>query len=311
MRRLCVALIAVCAFASASYGVDFNRRAYSCPYTNDVFVSILQRIGRGKKDYDQGDSRTRYNPTSFSVGYVHDVERWYAGASFNYETGSRKLTAVGDNKLKISTSMPGIALFGGITDGYGAYVDASMFFGFASFKGKDLRLNGVNIPGSDTDHKTMFALGLEAGKRFDFGHFGGLGLTPHVGIDYAYAPTERYRTGGLTGSIDSQSYFEIPFGVTISKDFVFGGLNVTPKLDLTVVTSLGKMDPYNEHPGFAYRTAKGWKVAGISAGRIGGRITAGVDSRLSDRMKVGFDYAFEGRSRYQDHRLSANFAFSF
>ena len=310
MKKYLVALVAAVAFCSAASAVDFNRRAFECVSNQEVFASVLHRVVRLRKEPEKSP-KARYNPTSFSVGYVYNKDFWHAGLSFNYENGSRKLNYAGDRGYKVRTSIPGFSLFGGFKTANGAYVNAHSFFGFATYKSKSGWNTAQSVGSGSKNHKTLFALGVEAGQVFDTG-FCSILATPHIGIDYAYAPSERYHwTNGMQDSIKSQSYFEIPLGVSLAKSFYSAGWVVTPKIDLSLITSLGKMDPYNAHPGFAFRTAEGWKVSGISAGRVGGRISAGVDANMGDRIKLGVGYAFEGRSRYQDHRLTANFAFSF
>ena len=311
VKKYLIALVAAFAVTSVASAVDFNQRAYECVTTHEVFASILHRVVRGRKETEKYP-RASYNPTSFSVGYVHRRDSWHAGLAFNYEGGKRKLNYRGVSGYKVDTGIPGFSLFAGTTTPNGIYVNAHTFFGFASYKAKN-GWNGANQFGTGNKiHKTLFALGVEAGKIYDIG-FCGLLATPHIGLDYAYAPSERYNwNGAVWDSIKSQSYFEIPLGVSLSKPlYASGGWVITPKIDATLITSLGKMDPYNAHPGFAFRTADQWKVQGISAGRVGGRISAGVDASIGERLKVGVGYAFEGRNRYRDHRLTANLALAF
>lgn len=309
MNKHFLAFVVVCMLGSVASAVDFNPRAYECATTNEVFSSVLYRIVRLQKE-PENNPKVRYNPISLAVGYTYRTADMHLGAAFNYEHGSRKLSYSSAGGYKVRTDIPGFSVFGGMNLGDGVYINGYSFLGFANYKSRDGWVGNSSLGSGNKTHKTLFALGGEAGKAFDTGF---LTVTPHVGLDYAYMPTERYNwsPSGFSDSIESQSYFEIPLGVSLSRNILVGGWNLTPKVDATLVTSLGKMDPYNAHPGIAFRTADAWKVAGISAGRIGGRIGAGVDANLTSSIKVGVGYAFEGRSRYQDHRLNANFALSF
>ncbi|MCC8190128.1 MAG: autotransporter outer membrane beta-barrel domain-containing protein, partial [Planctomycetes bacterium] len=165
------------------------------------------------------------------------------------------------------------------------------------------------LGGGNRVHKTVYAVGVEGGRDFDLG--GSFFLTPHVGLDYAYTPGETYHWRTTTDGLASQSYWEIPLGVTVSKVLDYGSWQVIPKVDVTMVNAIGNMDVMNAQPGYAYRTAKGWQVAGIGGDHVGARLSAGVDARIGGRTTVEFDYTYEGRKNYNEHRLSAMLGWSF
>lgn len=286
---------------AAALGIDFSNRAYECPTSSTVFVSAFQRFASLK---NSDSTHTRYNPTAGAVGYIHRQGMWEAGAAVSYEHGTRKYDE-SNGSYRVRSNTPGVSLFGTVNAMNGWYVDASTFLGFGHYKPKDLSGFG----GGDSLNKTVFALGGEVGKNFELGS--GFLVTPHVGVDYAYTPTERHRWAGARRDVDSQSYWEIPLGVSFSKTLNCGAWVVTPKVDLTLVNSIGGMDTINRQPGFAYRTNKGWRVAGIGGDHIGGRFTGGVAAKLNQRTEVGLDYTYEVRKSYNDHRLMAAFGWSF
>ncbi|MCD8138938.1 MAG: autotransporter outer membrane beta-barrel domain-containing protein [Planctomycetaceae bacterium] len=331
MRKLalaaCVAVFALCATAAAGQYYS-NARYTPAPYGNagytyapqpdlyesvpvhQVFASIMHRNVRLKKETDTFP-RAKYTPTSFSVGYVHTANRLQYGGAFNFEAGTRKLNGPGNFGMKVRTNVPGVSGFATLrpfTDS--TYVSASAFVGFAQFKGKDAFANG-RINGTDKENRTLFSLGFEVGRTWTFGY--GLMLTPHVGFDYTYAPSERYHFDNPASpvTIGSQSFYEFPIGVALRKTFDVGGWMITPKADFTITPSVGRVDPKNAHPGFAYRVADKWKVVGAAGDNFGARVTLGVDAKLGQRIAVGVDYTYEGRSRYDDHRIAASFNLAF
>lgn len=114
----------------------------------------------------------------------------------------------------------------------------------------------------------------------------------------------------------NQNFYEIPLGVTFAKDFAVCDWVITPSVDLTLVTSVGhiKNRNMNGRAGFASLTGSdgsAWKVYGIGAENWGGRATAGVKAVKSERFDLDFNYTYEGRKKYYDHRLTASVGWSF
>ncbi len=291
-----------------SYAVDFTTAAYNGAPNHAVFISGFQRFSRLKND--DGAYQTRYNPTAAALGYVYSRSNWYAGAAVSYEHGTRKYDQMnGPRSYEMRSNMPGISAYGGFSTPDGWYVDTAAFMGFGTVKARKLQ-GPVGRGAGDRMHNTVYAMSLEGGKEFTVGN--GFLITPHVGLDYAYTPSENhYFDGGLDRDIDSQNYFEIPVGVTFARLYDCGNWSILPRIDLTAVNSIGGMDTMNDQPGFAYRTAKSWRVAGVGGDHVGGRITAGVDAKLNNRTTLGLDYTYEGRKDYNDHRISAMFGWSF
>lgn len=317
IRRLILGATALLFCCLVAQGANFSSRSYECATNQTVFFSGFQRFANLKNG--DGDVNTKYNPTAGAIGYVYNQGQWHAGAAFSYENGTRKYDyRTVDASYRIRSSTPGISIFGGMETPNGWYVDTAAFLGFGSYKSKrfDAAMGGnrVHVGSGNNQHNTNFALSLEGGKIFQLPS--DFLVTPHIGIDYAYTSGETYRfmDGGTTyrmAAINSQNYFEIPLGVSFSKMFYMGNLTLTPKVDLTMVNSFGGMDTMNSQPGFAYRTAKGWRVAGGGGDHVGGRITAGMDAKLGDRTSFGVDYTYEARKRYHDHRISAMFGLAF
>lgn len=304
-RRLAI-LMACLVAAGSVHALDFSYRVAEQP-NHTILLSGFQRFARLKKDDET--VRTRYNPTAGAVGYVYNQEWWHAGASFSYEHGDRKYDS-GEGSYKVRANTPGFTLFGGWHNQNGLYAKGSTFLGFASYKFRDARFMNGAAGNGETNHNTLFGASLEVGKSFTFGD--DWALTPHVGFDYAHAPSESYRfAGGDPLRWDSQNFYEIPIGLGLSKTFNCGNWSITPSVDMTLVNSLGHISDYNYYPGFASRTANDWKVYGVGGDHVGGRITTGIQAKIGERTSFGVDYTFEGRKGYRDHRISAMFGWAF
>ena len=288
-------------------GADFYADCFQAS-NSTLFVSGFQRFARLKNDDNQ--VRTRYNPAAGAIGYVYRQAPWFAGASLSYEQGNRKYELAGGGSATIKSSMPGVTLFGGWANQDGWYGKGSTFIGYNSLKARDYYDGSGNSYRGNTEHSTQFGASVELGKSFAIGNE--FALTPHVGFDYAYSPGETYNFGSVPGwGFQSQNFYELPIGVGLSKTFHYGNWAITPMVDFTLVNSLGGMGNTNTYPGFASRTADEWKVYGIGGDHLGGRIRTGVNARMSERTSMGLDYTYEGRSGYNDHRLSAVFGLSF
>lgn len=303
-RAIALGLAAAFLCVSAQ-AVDFSNKSY-CSSTHTVFASGFQRFASLKN----GDGRvsTDFNPTAGAIGYVYSPGMWHAGAAFSWESGTRRYSGRNGitNNYRVESDMPGISIFGGIDTPNGWYVDADAFMGFGDYKSR--RIAAANNGRGSSEHNTVFAGGLEGGKNFDLGWFF---LTPHAGLDVAYTPSEHYNYTGGSYANKSQTYVEIPLGVSFSKVFDCGAWQIIPKVDVTMVNSIGHMDAMNSSPGFAYRTADKWKVAGIGGDHFGARLSAGVAAKMNDRTTLGLDYTYEGRDSYNDHRISASVGWSF
>lgn len=310
ITRMGIGLLAGLFFCAGAMAVDFGSRAYSCPTSHTVLASGFQRFARLKNR--DSDVATRFNPAAGAIGYVYSPGDWYAGAAVSWEYGTRKYGFRDLNGgARIRSNMPGVSLYGGMEFPEGWYADGGAFLGFGDYHAKNAHINQGQFGSGTTRHEEVFAANLEFGKKFDLG--GTFLLTPHAGLDYAYTPGEKFSwgDGAFAFSSRSQNYVEIPLGVSVSAPFDYGKWRITPKIDVTMVNSIGKMDAMNTAPGFAYYTPKGWRVAGIGGDHIGARLTAGVKANMSDRTSLGLDYTYEGRESYNDHRISAMFGLSF
>lgn len=307
---------------TAAYGLDLYPQAFEAP-RHQVLAVFQQRFAR--LDHDGNDvGKNKYDSSTEALAYIYRNGQLTAGGAFSYEYGKSKYDFRnrsgnlfdGNGKLREQTF--GFNLFAEyrtLNDWYGA---GNAFVGFNKsdpryLNAYDAAGNRRSLTGLDSEHNTMFAASLEAGKYFTFGDE--FFLKPHLGVDYAYTPSTNYRYsdgGAWNGiSIGSQNYLEVPVGVGIGKAFNSGNWRIVPNLDLTLVNAIGKMDNKNFRPGFSTYTANGWKTYGIAGSHYGGRVSAGIDANLNQKFDLGIDYTYEGRKDYHDHRLSAVFGISF
>lgn len=314
MKKTLLLLLAAFMSVSFAYSVDFDAKACVTPHS-EIFVSGLQRFVSAKNK-DSSANKVESKPTSVAIGYQYVRDRWTTGLSLSYETGNRKIWDDSDDEFaKVRDRMFGFTLFGTYQSDCGYYVKSSAFLGFARTKVRSGYIGPDSISERGRDSSTRFGASIELGKEYAFGN--DYRITPHVGFDYSYLPSEHrdYTVAGAAGRWNSvhQNFYEIPVGVTFAKDFVACDWVITPSVDLTFVPSVGKMKRGNMNirTGFASRTGSEWKVYGIGADHCGGRVKAGIRAVKSERFDIDVNYAYEGRKKYHDHRISATLGFGF
>lgn len=312
-RRFGVAAVMAVAVTSAAFAIDFDPNCYRT-VNHEIFTSVFQRFVTAKKD-EGAIRKTTAKPTAGLVGYRYSTPQLSGGIAVSYEAGnSKNYTNAGMFRLRDETL--GLSLFGKYTGLSGWYGQSSLFAGFNRKKLRDGSIAGVRYGEDGRDSSTYFAATLEAGKVFDFGY--GTKVTPHAGFNYAFTPSDDLRARSAAGaerwSTDRQNFFEIPVGVTFAREFQAGmDWVVTPSVDLTLVSSVGNVNDnnYNYRRGFAAYDGSKWQVHGIGGGHWGGRVTAGINALKSDKFDVGVTYTYEGRKKYDDHRIAAGIGIKF
>lgn len=305
-QRLGVAMAAALVLTGAAFAVDFDADCYRLT-SHEIFTSGFQRFVTSKST--KGVLRkTTARPTAGLVGYRYSTPQLSAGLAVSYEAGnSRNYSDAGMFRLRDETI--GVSLFSRYTGFSGWYAQSSLFGGYNRKEARDGVVNGVAISRNGRDSSNYFAATLELGRQFDLNN--GLRITPHAGFNYSYAPSSelRVRENGAPArwDVDSQNFFDIPVGVTFAREFSASDWTVTPSVDLTLVGTVGGIDRenYNYRYGFAAYDGSKWQVHGVGSGRWGGRVTAGINALKADRFDVGVNYSYEGRKRYEDHRITA------
>lgn len=307
-RLVCICILSIL-FGGGAFGVEFINRAFTRE-DQTVFVSAFQRYARLRNG--DGDVRTTYNPGAAAFGFHSLHGLLEVGFAVSYEEGTRKYRGDG-YAYKVDSQTAGMTVFAGLNLPLGFYVDQSLYVGYGTFKGKDYHDDGNGRFRRTGDiHKYQAAASLEIGKVFGMPF--GWSFVPHAGFEYSRAPEEVYnwgKSGGPRLKYHTRNVYEASAGVTLGKTIRLFGLELTPSVDATAIHSFGRNDSMNYHPGFAYRTAKEWRVAGISGDHVGGRVRAGVDASLGARLRLGAEYTFEKRKGYRDHRVSALLGLSF
>lgn len=309
--RFGVAVVTLLALTGAAFAANFNADCYQTS-NHEIFTSAFQRFVTAKHS---GEVRkTTYKPTAGLIGYRYSTPQLSAGLALSYESGLSK-NYLDNGNFRMRDETIGISLFGKYTGFSGWYAQSSFFTGFNRKKVRDGFMNGAPVSYDGKDSSTYFAGALELGKNFEFG--AGTRVTPHAGFNYAFAPSNelRVREGGVATRYTPgrQNFFEIPVGVTFEKDFYAADWVITPAVDLTMISSVGniKDENYNYRSGFAAYDGSKWLVHGVGSGHWGGRVTAGINAVKSDRFDVGVSYTYEGRKKYDDHRITAGVGIKF
>lgn len=311
-KRLSLAAAACVLLCGSVFAVDFNSNCYGTT-NHEVFTSAFQRFVTAKSG--KGDvNKTTYKPTAGLLGYRYSTPQWSAGVAVSYENGLSK-NRLDDGIFRMREETLGVSLFGRYNGFSGWYAQSSFFTGFNRTRMRDgVTSNGWITP-DGREKSTLFAATLELGKTYDFGE--GTRITPHAGFNFSSTPGSdlRFAQNGNreTWNIKRQNYYEIPLGVTFAKDFYARDWVVTPSVDLTMIGTVGNMNDenYNVRSGFAAYDGSKWQVHGVGAGHWGGRVTAGINAIKSEKFDVGVSYAYEGRKKYSDHRITAGIGFKF
>ncbi len=310
-KRFGVMAAALALVCSAAMAVDFNSDCY--PATNhEFFTSAFQRFVTSKRG-GGAVGKTRYNPTAGLIGYRFSTPQWSAGMAVSYESGRSK-NSVDGGDFKFRDETLGASLFARYNGFSNWYAQSSFFTGFNRTKMRGGTIDGERVTGDGRDNSMYYAATLEFGKTFEFAY--GTRLTPHAGFNYAYVPgtTLRGRVGGEPfGKFPSQSFYEIPVGVTVATDFYASDWVITPSLDVTAISSLGNIDNdnYNFRSGFSAYDGSKWQVHGVGSGHWGGRVSAGINAIKSEKFDLGVNYAYEARKNYSDHRIMAGIGMKF
>lgn len=309
--RIGVAVVTALVLTGAAFAVDFRADCYQ-QSNHEIFTSAFQRFVTSKHS---GDVRkTTAKPTAGLVGYRYSTPQLSAGIAVSYESGLSK-NYLDNGNFRMRDETLGISLFGKYTDVSGWYAQGSLFTGFNNKKVRDGHMGGVPLSYDGKDSSTYFAGALELGKNFEFG--AGTRVTPHAGFNYAFAPSSdlRVREGNASRRYDvgRQNFFEIPVGVTFARDFYAADWVLTPAVDLTMISSVGnvKDENYNYRSGFSAYDGSKWLVHGVGSGHWGGRVSAGINAVKSERFDVGVNYTYEGRKKYDDHRITAGVGIKF
>lgn len=163
---------------------------------------------------------------------------------------------------------------------------------------------------ADVD-SSVLSLGVKGEYRFKTQM---LDIVPHIGLRYLNVTTDGFTTRNNDGNLfhtekDRQNIWQIPVGVTFAKDYrADNGWTVKPKLDLSVVPSLGDVDATTRI-----------RVSGISASdNITSRVmdrtsfdgTLGIDMQKGN-MSFGLRYGLQKSSNQTDQAGMATFSYKF
>ena len=294
---------------STAEGVEFINKAFTGD-RQTTFTSVFQRYAKLRSD--KGEVHAKYSPTAAALGFHSTHGMLEAGFALSYEWGNRKYSGEGYS-YRVESDIPGLTVFSGVNAPFGLYVEQSTYLGYGTFEGKNYYSASTGRLGNSRDeHKFLFATSLEVGWTFELPL--NLSLSPHAGLEYSRSPSETQnwgKNGGPRIYHHSRHSLDASAGLALGATITLGGMKIIPSVDATIIDSIGKRDGVNFHPGFVYRTAKEWRVAGAGGEHIGGRLRAGVDIELWERSRLGVDYSHERRKGYNDHSVSAMLGWSF
>ena len=265
------------------------------------------------RGFDGGSLNAGYNTdlrgVVFGGDYSYDAFRF--GLALNVGSGDVRSHG-GFNKTKNEFDFWGISAYGNWRSG-NVNIMGDLGYSTAEHTVKQdipASLGLGNKMKADIDSSVITA-GVRGEYRFDTDW---LTITPHAGVRYLGVTTDSYTSKLDSGDVfktdkDLQHIWQLPVGVSVSKDFAFeNGWKLTPKADLAVVPTLGdtkaKLDV---------------RVPGIAAGdTIKQRVfdetsfdgTFGVQAE-KDNISLGLKYNIQASEHATGHGVTASFMYKF
>ena len=157
----------------------------------------------------------------------------------------------------------------------------------------------------------VWTAGLKGEYRF---RTQSLDITPHVGVRYLNVKTDGFDTRNNSGTVfrtsgDTQNLWQIPLGVTLSKDYVAeNGWTIKPKFDISIIPTAGDKNASTRVsvPGVSSSDVASAEVMdGVSwNGALGLEVQKG---NTSFGLKVGYQKSDDAKSKSAMLNISHQF----
>lgn len=292
--------------ASGTAAASLNWDACSRGTANRIWTSpfyIHQDMGdrNGYQGY-------RYKAAGLSVGWDRNLnERITLGAAFTFAHGDYHRKGASDNNS--------INNYGG--SAYMQYYSGRRIFanigaGYTYGRNKwNESLGPILGTQSGRNHTDSYWAGGSLG--YDFQVAGRLTLTPGVGLFWSESRGSEYRSGGVfdltVGRMRSQSLI-LPVDVVLEyKREINHYASVSVKAGGGYSYNF-KNDGSRGAISYDYVGGEAIAVNGMAPGRHGWNATAGVKYQYK-KVAVGVDYRYDGKSKFNAHRVAASIGVSF
>ncbi len=254
-----------------------------------------------------------FKATGVSIGYDRGFGCFTLGGAFTYSRGDYDVKGVNDDNTIDTYGFslygqfynPNNGVFATLTGGY-AYNDNE----YNRFIGA-----GVNRWQRGDNHTTSWYIGGNVGKDFTFdsGSPTKFILTPTVGLYWADNKGSEYNANGAVSQVIGtmkQKSFQLPVDVAAR---VVHDLSECSSITLKVAGGYSynfKNDGAEGTISYNHAGAESFGVYGAAPGRHGWNVGAGVKYQYKN-MDLGVDYRYDGRKKFDGHRVSATVGVNF
>ena len=261
-------------------------------------------------DLKDGYSGYKYKAWGASLGYDRAFGSFFVGASFTYSRGDYDAKRVSDDN---TIDNYGFSLYGqyyNACNGFFATIAGGYNYGDNEWK--------TNAPGNritGDNHTNSYWIGGNIGKDFFLGE--NWTLTPTVGLFWSEAESSAYSARFSNGG--GQNFSKIK-----SKSLI---MPIDLKAEYTQRLSDCSSISFNVTGGYSYNWKKdggraegsfnyaGYEnnvifLQGVKPGRNSWNVGAGVTYRVNN-LDVGVNYRYDGKSKFDAHRVAATVGWSF
>ena len=287
------------ALASFNMNKNFANRIWASPFYTH-------------QDMDQKDGYEGYKYSAWgaSLGYDRAFGSFFVGAAFTYSRGDYDTKNVSDDN---TIDNYGFSLYGqyyNSCNGFFATLAGGYNYGDNEWKTNTAagRLTGDN-------HTDSYWIGGNIGKDFFLGE--NWTVTPSIGLFWSEAESSAYSARFANGNFQN-------FSKTKSKSLM---MPIDLKLEYTQALSDCSSISFNVNGGYAYNWKKdggrakgsfnyaGYEnnvifLQGVKPGRSSWNAGAGVTYRVNN-LDVGVNYRYDGKSKFDAHRVAATVGWSF
>lgn len=300
-RSICRKFGSDAALAASMMNREFIRRFWASPF----YVTH-------KGDKNKADEACDFKAYGLSLGYDHAMGPITVGTAFTYSNSDYSARDVhDDNSIKNYS----LAVYGQYYDaGSGFFVWLSGGYNYADNEWARYVKAGINRWQRGDNHTNSYWVGGSAGKHFRLpGLGGGAEITPSIGLYWNDNRGSGYKSRGVFNQVIGTAKaktLQMPMDVAVrfvrelddESKIVFrvhGGYSYAFKNDRAEGTMR-----------YDYAGAETFSVIGSAQGRHGWNAGAGVKYHYQ-QFDVGIDYRYDGRNKYDGHRISATAGVTF
>lgn len=284
------------ALAAFRMNENFANRIWASPFYSYHDMDVKD----GKEGY-------KYKAWGASLGYDRAFGAMTVGASFTYARGDYDAKNVHDDN---TIDNYGFSLYAQYYNCNGFFADLTGGYNYGDNEWKRTTAYG-QLRGDN--HTNTYWIGGKIGKDFFLGE--NWTLTPSVGLYWFQAESSAYRTAGAAfqniGKIKEKSLM-LPIDLTAQYTQQLGDCSsISFKVGGGYAYDF-KNDGAKGHMGYDGLDAV-WgttAIQGVKPGRSSWNVGGGITYRKNN-FDIGVDYRYNGRKKYDGHRVSATVGWSF